>query len=123
MSLSCFRINTYTSVDSTGLTAVYCFGAFLPRIAYGARFEKRPIQPHTKRKMRQLGCRSGDFTWLFPRMIIPNFGLGSREKKNRQCPNLTRGRSCCIKESKGEICGRKRENELDWQASAGVAGR
>src|SRR5260370_19653648 len=38
-------------------------------------------------------------------------------------PHLTRWRSCCIKESKGELCGRKRENELDWPASAGVAGR
>jgi hypothetical protein len=39
-------------------------------------------QCDAKKKMRQLGCRSGDFTWLFPRMIIANFGLGSREKKN-----------------------------------------
>jgi hypothetical protein len=39
------------------------------------------------------------------------------------CPNLTRGRSCCIKVSKGELCESKRENDLDWQASAGVAGR
>jgi hypothetical protein len=27
MSLSCFRINTYTSVDSKGLTAMLDFGA------------------------------------------------------------------------------------------------
>jgi hypothetical protein len=32
---------------------------------------------------------------------------------------LTRWRSCCIKkESTGELYGRKRENDLDWPASA-----
>src|ERR1700722_11904121 len=40
-----------------------------------------------------------------------------------QCPNLTSSRSCWIKEGKGELCGRERENELDWPASARVASR
>jgi hypothetical protein len=41
-------------------------------------------QCDAKKKMRQLGCRSGDFTWLFPRVIIPNFGSDSREKSTRK---------------------------------------
>jgi hypothetical protein len=67
-----------------GLTAVYCFGAFGPRIAYGARFRKRALQPHTKEKCGNLVAAARDFAWLFPRMIIANFGLGSREKEREE---------------------------------------
>src|ERR1700687_2383143 len=90
MSLSCFRINTYISVDSKGLTAMLDFGApgpiyRRPKPASGSG--RYGLRSDAKKKMRQLGCRSGDFTWLFPRIIIAKFGLGSREKRDRNKDN------------------------------------
>src|SRR5579864_6440252 len=82
MSLSCFRINTYISVDSKGLTAGSCFGAFGPRTANGARFGKRALQPHTKKKMRQLGCRSEGLYVVVPGNDYSKIWFGLKGKKS-----------------------------------------
>jgi hypothetical protein len=68
MSLSCFRINTCTSVDSKGLTTMLDFGAL-------ARYRRRsPLQKAGATKLNRLMQKENAATWLPQRrlyLVVP----------------------------------------------------
>src|SRR6266446_8566959 len=73
MSLSCFRINTYTSVDSKGLTAMYCFGALALQSPAEPASESGRYSLPQKRKCGNLvaaaetlpGCSRSDYSKIW----------------------------------------------------------
>src|SRR5216683_4967612 len=98
MSLSCFRINTYTSVDSKGLTAMRDFGAlarYRPRSPLPFETQGKAESGRYKTgatKLTKLMQKENAATWLprrrlylvVPEVIIAKFGLGSRKKEERE---------------------------------------